>query len=49
MTGQTKDLTVGNPTRLIILFTLPLLVGNVFQQLYSMADMVIVGQTIGIF
>ncbi len=47
MAGQTKDLTVGNPTRLIILFTLPLLAGNVFQQLYSMADMVIVGQTIG--
>ncbi len=47
MAGKTKDLTVGNPTRLIALFTLPLLVGNVFQQLYSMADMIIVGRTIG--
>ncbi len=47
MAGKTKDLTVGNPTKQIVLFTLPLLVGNVFQQLYSMADMIIVGQTIG--
>ncbi len=47
MLSQAKDLTVGNPTRQIILFTLPLLVGNIFQQLYSMADMVIVGRTIG--
>ncbi len=46
MAGHTKDLTVGGPMRQIVLFTLPLLVGNVFQQLYSMVDMIIVGQTI---
>ncbi len=47
MLGQAKDLTVGNPTKQIALFAVPLLIGNVFQQLYNMADMVIVGRTIG--
>lgn len=45
---MTKDLTKGNPTKLILLFTLPLLLGNLFQQFYSMADTVIVGRTIGV-
>lgn len=45
---MTKDLTKGNPTKLILLFTLPLLLGNVFQQFYSMADTIIVGRTIGV-
>lgn len=44
---MTKDLTKGNPIKLILLFALPLLVGNIFQQLYSMADTLIVGRTIG--
>lgn len=42
-----KELTRGNPAKLIILFALPLFVGNVFQQFYSMVDMVVVGQTLG--
>lgn len=42
-----KDMTVGNPTKLLITFTIPLLIGNIFQQLYSMVDTVIVGQVIG--
>lgn len=46
--SMTKDLTKGNPTKLILLFTLPLLLGNLFQQFYSMADTVIVGRTIGV-
>lgn len=41
-------MTQGNPAKLILLFTLPLLVGNLFQQLYSMADTLIVGRTIGV-
>lgn len=45
---MTNDLTRGNPAKLIILFTIPLLLGNVFQQFYSMADTVIVGRTIGV-
>lgn len=47
MFGQTKDMTRGSPARQIFLFTIPLLIGNVFQQFYNMADMVIVGRTIG--
>ena len=43
-----QDMTKGNPLHLIIQFTLPLLLGNVFQQFYSMADTYIVSQTIGI-
>lgn len=43
---MTKDLTVGKPLKNIILFTLPIVIGNVFQQLYSMIDAIIVGQTI---
>lgn len=45
---MTQDMTTGSPMRLIIMFTIPLLIGNVFQQLYSMADTVIVGRTIGV-
>ncbi len=40
------DLTKGKPFRLILSFMLPVLLGNVFQQLYSMADTLIVGRTI---
>lgn len=43
---MTKDLTVGKPLKSILLFTLPILIGNIFQQLYSMVDTIIVGQTI---
>ncbi len=44
---MTQDMTVGSPLRLIVMFTIPLLIGNIFQQLYIMADMAIVGRTIG--
>jgi len=42
-----KDMTSGNPFKLIIFFTLPILLGNIFQQFYSMADTFIVSQTLG--
>lgn len=45
---MTRDLTKGSPAKLILFFTIPLLLGNVFQQLYSMADTIIVGRTIGV-
>ena len=41
------DLLSGSPARKISLFCLPLLVGNLFQQLYSMADSMIVGRFMG--
>ncbi|PWM39968.1 MAG: MATE family efflux transporter [Clostridiales bacterium] len=43
---MTYDLTAGKPLRRILVFAAPLLVGNIFQQLYSMVDTIIVGQTI---
>ena len=45
---MTKSMTNGNPAKLIILFALPLIAGNIFQQFYSMADTIIVGRTIGV-
>ena len=41
-----KDLTTGAPARQIFFFALPFLIGNLFQQFYNIADMVIVGRTI---
>ena len=41
------DMTQGSPTRLMVLFSLPLLVGNIFQQLYNMVDSMVVGQFVG--
>lgn len=43
-----KNLTQGNPAKLIFLFALPLFIGNLFQQIYNMADTLIVGRTIGV-
>lgn len=45
---MSKDMTSGNPIKLIILFALPMLVGNIFQQFYSMADSIVVGNFIGV-
>lgn len=42
-----RDLTKGSPAKLILMFSVPLLIGNVFQQFYNMVDMIIVGQTLG--
>ena len=43
----TTDLTVGKPLFQILRFALPLVLGNLFQQLYSFADTVIVGRCLG--
>ena len=42
-----KDLTQGRPMKLLLLFAIPLLLGNIFQQLYNLADTRIVGQFLG--
>lgn len=42
-----KDLTKGNPLKLIIWFALPIALGNLFQQFYNMADTRIVGSYLG--
>lgn len=41
-------MTKGSPLKLIMLFTLPLMIGNLLQQLYQMADTYIVSQTLGV-
>ena len=42
------DLTVGRPLTQILFFSLPLVFGTLFQQLYSFADTVIVGRFLGV-
>ena len=42
-----KDMTVGSPAKQILCFSIPLLIGNMFQQFYNMADTFIVGRTLG--
>ncbi len=41
------DMTKGSPLKVIIFFTLPLLLGNLFQQLYNICDSAVVGQFVG--
>jgi Na+-driven multidrug efflux pump len=43
----TNDITVGKPAVMLIKFALPIMLGNLFQQLYNIADTIIVGNTIG--
>ena len=47
MSKNIKDMTHGSPARLIVTFALPLMLGNIFQQLYTMTDAAIVGQFAG--
>lgn len=42
-----KDMTQGKPLKLIIGFAIPMLIGNIFQQIYNVADTVIVGRFLG--
>lgn len=42
------DMTKGRPTGLIIKFIMPLIIGNIFQQMYNMVDTIIVGRFVGV-
>lgn len=44
-----NDMTQGKPLSLILSFSLPLMLGNIFQQLYTFVDALIVGQKIGAY
>lgn len=46
MSANTKNLTEGKPLSLIISFALPLMVGNIFQQLYTVVDTMVVGKAL---
>lgn len=47
MRSNTIDMTQGSPVKHILLFALPTLIGNVFQQIYNLADSMIVGNVLG--
>lgn len=43
-----QNMTSGSPAKLILIFALPLLIGNLFQQLYNISDILIVGRLLGV-
>lgn len=45
---KTNNLTEGRPWRLLLLFSLPLMAGNIFQQLYTIVDTAVVGKVLGV-
>ena len=47
MKSVQNDMTVGSPMKMILSFTFPIFLGNVFQQFYNMVDAVIVGKFVG--
>ena len=47
MRSRTTDMTKGDPVKLILVFAIPALIGNIFQQVYNLADSAIVGRFVG--
>ena len=47
-TSTISDMTAGNPVKLMLQFMVPVCLGNIFQQLYNIADSMIAGQFIGV-
>ncbi len=45
--GMQTDMTMGKPFKMILNFTIPVFIGNIFQQFYSMVDAIIVGKFVG--
>ena len=48
MQARTKDMTQGSPLRLILMFSLPIIAGNLFQQFYSLVDTFVIGRVEGV-
>ena len=46
--NATREMTSGSPLKLILSFAVPLLLGMLFQQFYSMVDTIIVGKSLGV-
>ena len=44
---KTVDMTKGSPVKLLLQFSIPILLGNLFQQIYTLADRIIVGRFVG--
>lgn len=45
--AHTMNMTVGRPLPLLLAFALPMLIGNVFQQMYNIVDSSVVGRFVG--
>ena len=43
-----KNMTQGNPLKLILMFSMPLMLGNILQEFYTIVDTIIVGQFLGV-
>ncbi|MGN1063554.1 MAG: MATE family efflux transporter, partial [Alphaproteobacteria bacterium] len=43
-----KEMTSGNPIKLILWFSLPVLLGNLFQHIYLISDLMLVGRFLGL-
>ena len=41
------DMTTGEPFKLLVIYSFPILLGSLFQQLYNMCDTIIVGRLLG--
>lgn len=48
MSTKINNMTCGSPGKLILLFAIPLMLGNIFQQLYTLVDTMVVGQILGV-
>ena len=48
MTPKIKNMTEGKPLSLLVSFALPLMVGNIFQQFYTVVDTMVVGKALGV-
>lgn len=44
----TQDMTSGSPLKLILMFSIPMIIGNIFQQLYTIVDTMVVGKALGV-
>ena len=48
MQTKVKDMTSGSPLKLILTFSMPLMIGNIFQQFYTVVDTMVVGKGLGV-
>lgn len=48
MKTKITNMTEGKPAKLILTFALPLMIGNIFQQLYTVVDTMVVGRALGV-
>lgn len=47
MKDKTLNMTTGNPIKLLLIFAIPMMIGNIFQQFYNIIDSMVVGRLVG--